>query len=102
MPYLEVPVWDEGLGGYQARKLVVTGCLAHVGDTANEPQFRLYLSEVLHDGRLRPIGVDSIPNEYLPGFVDQVQRLHQALVAGGERSWAGTKIDFGQGVEVQA
>ena len=99
---LQVPVWDDGLGDYVTRKVAVTGCLAHIGDTNNEPQFRLYLSELMHDGRLRPIGVDSITNDYLPGFLDQIQRLYQVLISGGERNWAGTIVDFSKAKEVEA
>lgn len=48
MQYLEVPVYDEGLG---------------------------------------------------EGFIDQAQRLYDVLIAGGERNWAGNKIDFGRAAE---
>jgi len=99
MIFLEVPVWDDGIGEYITRKVSVVGCLAQIGDDASDSQFRLYLSEIGHEGKLRSLGVDSIDNEYLPGFFDQIQRLHQVLISGGERTWAGTKIDFSRAKE---
>lgn len=96
MQILEAPVWDEGLGEYQARRLAIVGCLAHVGDVQTEPLFRLYLAQITKDGRAIPIGIDSIQNEYLQGFTDQLSRLYDVLIAEGERDWAGSKIDFGR------
>lgn len=96
MQILEAPVWDDGLGEYQTRRLAIVGCLAHIGDGQTEPQFRLYLSQVAKDGRLIPVGIDSIPNEYLQGFTDQLSRLYDVLIAEGEQDWAGSKIDFGR------
>ena len=68
MIFLEVPVWDDGIGEYITRKVSVVGCLAQIGDDASDSQFRLYLSEIGHEGKLRSLGVDSIDNEYLPGL----------------------------------
>ena len=94
MTLLEVPVWDEGIGEYITRRLSIVVCLAHIGDDSSEPKFRLYLSEFGHNGKLKSVGVDEISNEYLSGFVDQIKRLHELLIAEGERNWAGTKVDF--------
>ena len=96
MTLLEVPVWDEGIGEYITRRLSIVGCLAHIGDVGQPPQFRLYLTQVAKDGSLIPIGADSIGTEYLEGFIDQAQRLYDVLIAGGKRDWAGNKIDFGR------
>lgn len=96
MKILEAPVWDEGLGEYQTRRIAVVGCLAHVGDGQAEPQFRLYLGQIAKDGRVLPMGTDVIPNQYLQGFTDQLERLYSVLIAEGDRTWAGTNINFGK------
>lgn len=91
---MNVPVLDPASGQYFNRDVIITGCMAHIGDGQIEPTFRLYLAIVGSDGKKYPIGVDSIDESFLQGFVDQISRLNLVLIAGGERSWAGTQIDF--------
>jgi len=91
---MNVPVLDPASGSYLNRDVIITGCMAHIGDGQIEPTFRLYLAIVGGDGKKYPIGVDSIDESLLQGFVDQISRLNLVLIAGGERSWAGTQIDF--------
>lgn len=100
MQTLLTPTYDPGTGTWIERRIRVVGCMAHVGDAQTPPMFRLYLSEQAADGELHPVGVDSIPMEYLEAFKDQIGRLHQALIGMGSVDWAGVKLDFASAKEL--